>query len=172
MADEELAEVAKAPLKYPHRLRHLFSSRLRSGWPRKQILGVNPGHAEQLLKILHYVSKRTSEPTPDPQRPPQEVPITQPPVDPPQPPQKGPPIGIVLIRRRRRHPPANPPAAFTKSGDLMIHATLYADLPEEQIAALSLYELPYELAGEHYGVKANHKARPPHWRPAAPQSPV
>lgn len=49
-------------------------------------------------------------------------------------------------------------AAFTKSGDLMIHATLYADLPAEKIASLSLYELPYELAGVQYGVKANQKA--------------
>ena len=50
--------------------------------------------------------------------------------------------------------------AFTKSGDLVIHATLYADLPAERIASLSLYELPYELAGHQYGVKANQKARP------------
>ena len=42
----------------------------------------------------------------------------------------------------------------------MIHATLYADLPAERIASLSLYELPYELAGHQYGVKANQKARP------------
>lgn len=73
-------------------------------------------------------------------------------------------------------PPTSAPsaaAAFTKSGDLMIHATLYADLPAEKIASLSLYELPYELAGVQYGVKANQKAprqtHSPHRPPPARQ---
>ena len=63
-ADKAMARIAAAPLKKPHLLRHLMSTRIRSGWPRKQLLGTKPGHSEQLLRILHYVSKRTSAPPP------------------------------------------------------------------------------------------------------------
>lgn len=55
-----MASVAAAPLKNPHLLRHLVSTQIRSGWPRKQLLGTRLDHSEQLLRILHYVSKRTS----------------------------------------------------------------------------------------------------------------
>lgn len=129
-ADAAVASVATAPLKKPHLLRHLVSTQIRSGWPRKQLLGTRPDHSEQLLRILHYVSKRTSG--------------------------SPPPFSAPLIGPRRVSPTHT---AFTKSGDLVIHATLYANLPAERIATLSLYELPYELAGHQYGVKANQKAR-------------
>jgi hypothetical protein len=59
-ADAVMAGIAAAPLKKPHLLRHLVSTQIRSGWPRKQLLGTKPEHSEQLLRILHYVSKRTS----------------------------------------------------------------------------------------------------------------
>ena len=151
-ADAAMAGIAAAPLKKPHLLRHLVSTQIRSGWPRKQLLGTRPEHSEQLLRILHYVSKRTSA---TPARGYSSRPL-RPPSQPP--------------RSTRAHPHWCPtfckahtdpdPTAFTKSGDLVIHATLYADLPAERIASLSLYELPYELAGHQYGVKANQKARP------------
>lgn len=63
-SDAGLASVAAAPLKKPHIVRHIISTQIRSEWPRKQLLGAKPEHAEQLLRILHYVSKRTSAPAP------------------------------------------------------------------------------------------------------------
>ena len=62
-ANKAMAEIAAAPLKKPHLLRHLVSTQIRSGWPRKQLLGTKPAHSEQLLRILHYV-QRTSMPNP------------------------------------------------------------------------------------------------------------
>ena len=59
--DPELLELAKAPLKNPALVRYHLARNLRSGWPRKEILGCTSTHANQLLKILHYIAKRTSE---------------------------------------------------------------------------------------------------------------
>ena len=49
---------------------------------------------------------------------------------------------------------------FNRTGDLMVHASLYADLPSETLTRLGLFELPYEIAGKVYGAEANHRVRP------------
>lgn len=49
---------------------------------------------------------------------------------------------------------------FNRTGDLMVHASLYADLPSETLTRLGLFELPYEIAGKVYGADANHRVRP------------
>ena len=126
----ELTELRNAPLKAPELVRYHLSREMRASWPRKEVLACPVAYTEQLVRILHNISKRTSE------------------------------LACCAFFPATVSAGLTPSAAFNRSGDRMIHATLYADMDERKLCALSLHELPYQLTSERYGAQANRNVRP------------
>lgn len=49
--------------------------------------------------------------------------------------------------------------AFNRTGDQLVYKVILSEIPRKNAAELSLYEVPYKMAGQFYGDAANRRVR-------------